>query len=67
MEHPILQGRELPVKNGYLICPNCRQNKRLMKITPDTEARSVVAFCRACKAENIVDISKGRCFQSQSR
>lgn len=38
----------LTVRDGYLICPNCRRNKRLMKINPDTMAHRVVAFCREC-------------------
>ena len=60
-------GKMLTVKDGFLICPNCRQNKRLMKINPDTVAHKVVVFCRACKAENIVDIDKGQCFESRSQ
>ena len=58
----ILTGRD-----GFLVCPNCRSNKRLMKILPDTTAANVVAFCRICKAENIVDIDHGQCYLSRSR
>lgn len=57
----------LTVRDGFLICPNCRSNKRLMKILPDTTATHVVAFCRICKAENIVDIDHGQCYESRSR
>ena len=57
----------LTVRDGYLICPNCRRNKRLMKINPDTVAHRVVAFCRDCKTENIVDINRGQCFESRSQ
>ena len=67
MQNAAIHGRILTVKDGYLICPNCRQNKRLMKINPETEARKVVAFCRSCKAENIVDIERGQCFESRSQ
>lgn len=67
MQTAVNHGKMLTVKDGYLICPNCRQNKRLMKINPDTEAHNVVAFCRACKTENIVDIEQGQCFKSRSQ
>lgn len=60
-------GRILTVKEGYLVCPNCRRNKRLMKINPDTVATRVVAFCRDCKTENIVDIDRGQCYESRSQ
>ena len=60
-------GKMLIVRDGYLICPNCRRNKRLMKINPDTVAHRVVAFCRDCKTENIVDINRGQCFESRSQ
>lgn len=60
-------GRMLTVKDGYLECPRCRQNNRVMKIRPDTVARRAVAFCRRCKAEIIVDIDKGQCFESRSQ
>ena len=61
------RGKMLTVKGGWLECPNCRRNKRLMKINPDTTAQRVVAYCRDCKVENIVDIDKGQCFESRSQ
>lgn len=61
------RGKILTVKDGYLVCPRCRQNNRVMKINPDTTARHAVAFCRRCKAEIIVDISEGQCFESRSQ
>ena len=60
-------GKMLTVKDGYLACPTCRRNKRLMKINPDTTATRVVAFCRDCKTEHIVDIEQGQCFESRSQ
>ena len=67
----------LTVNDGWLVCPsceahkqlhpNCKVNKRLMKINPDTVARRVVAYCRDCKTENIVDIEQGQCFESRSQ
>ena len=58
------RGRMLTVENGWLACPCCRRNRRVMQIRPDAEGRNIVAFCRICKTEHIVDIVKGECFQS---
>lgn len=60
-------GRLLTVTDGYLTCPVCRRNRRLMKIYPDTEATGVIAYCRDCKTENRIDIHDGRCYESRSR
>lgn len=62
-----IHGRMLAVKDGWLTCPNCRRNKRLMKINPDTVASRAVAYCRDCKTEHIVDIDRGQCFESRSQ
>lgn len=67
MQHQEKRGRMLTVKDGYLTCPHCRRNQRLMKINPDTVAKRVVVYCRDCKTENIVDIDKGQCFESRSQ
>lgn len=60
-------GKLLTVKDGYLVCPICRRNKRVMRINPDTVATRVVAYCRDCKTESIVDIDLGQCFESRSQ
>lgn len=57
----------LTVKDGYLVCPTCRRNRRLMKIKPDTVAHKLVIYCRDCKTEHIVDIDRGQCFESRSQ
>ena len=67
MQSQIKSDIMLTVRDGFLICPRCRRNKRLMKINPDTEARGVVAFCRDCKSEILIDIEQGQCFESRSR
>lgn len=61
------RDRMLAVRDSYLVCPRCRRNKRLMKINPDTVAHHVVAYCRDCKTEIILDIDKGQCFESRSQ
>ena len=60
-------GKLLTVKDGYLVCPICRRTKRVMRINPDTVATRVVAYCRDCKTESIVDIDRGQCFESRSQ
>ncbi len=67
MQASVNRGTMLTVKDGYLVCPRCRQNKRVMKINRDTRAEHVVAFCRMCKAEIIVNIDEGQCFESRSQ
>lgn len=60
-------GKMLTVRNGYLVCPTCRRNRRLLQINPDTVATHLVVFCRDCKHEHIVDIEQGQCFESRSQ
>lgn len=67
MKSEAVHGKLIPVRDGYLICPVCRRNRRLMKINPDTEGRGIVAFCRVCKTEHIVDIVQGQSYESQSQ
>lgn len=57
----------LTVRDGYLVCPTCRRNKRLLKIDPRTVATGLVVFCRDCKTEHIVNIERGQCFESRSQ
>ena len=57
----------LLVKDGYLVCPTCKRNKRLLKISPQTEASGLVVFCRDCKTEHVVNIEQGQCFESRSQ
>ena len=52
-------GKMLTVRDGYLECPTCRRNKRMMQILPNTSGRNLVVFCRDCKTEHIVDIVAG--------
>ena len=46
MQSQGIHGKMLTVKDGWLTCPTCRRNKRLMKINPDTRAQRAVAYCR---------------------
>lgn len=57
----------LTVKDGFLQCPTCRGNKKLLKIEPDTTATNLVVFCRFCKTEHRIDIRRGQCFESRGQ
>lgn len=49
----------IPVTDGWVPCPACGRNHRLLKIRPDTEAKRLVVYCRSCKREIELDIDKG--------
>ena len=59
--------RILPTAGGYLVCPKCRRNKHLLKLSPETEATGLIVYCRDCKTEFKINIRQGRCFESQSQ
>ena len=50
---------KLVVKNGWVSCPYCARNTRLMRVLPETAGRSIQVFCRTCKREIVLDIDKG--------
>lgn len=60
-------GKMLTVSSGWLWCPVCHRNKRVMRIRPDTNGTRVPAYCRDCKAELLLDIIEGECFESRGR
>lgn len=60
-------GKMLTVRNGWLSCPFCGKNGRMMKVRPDAEGERVTAYCRVCKKEILIDIHKGACFESQGQ
>lgn len=57
----------LTVQDGWLVCPRCRRNRRVMRIRPDTEGERVPAYCRVCKTEFLIDIHRGESFESQGQ
>ena len=60
------QPAKLIVKDGWIICPNCRRNHRLLRITDTTEAHGLPVFCRDCKQEIILDIERGQSVERRS-
>ena len=57
---------KLVVKDGWIACPVCRRNKRLLRIGGETEARSLPVYCRSCKSEIILEIERGQSVKRQS-
>lgn len=55
----------LPTRDGFLICPICRRNKRLQFIDSKTEARDLPVYCPDCKNRIYIDILQGQCFESR--
>lgn len=53
-------------KEGWITCPGCRRNHRLLRITNRTEARSLPVYCRTCHKEIILDIDRGQSVKRQS-
>lgn len=51
---------------GWLTCPLCRQNHRLLRVRPDTRAENLQLYCRTCKRELVVDI-KGERLKAHGR
>ena len=67
MQVVLEDGKMLTVKDGYLVCPNCRRNRRLMKILPYASGKHIVCYCRDCKTEHIVDIVEGQSLEGRSQ
>lgn len=57
---------KLTVKDGWLHCPMCRRNKKLLRIEEDTEAYGLPVYCTYCKREIILNIARGQRVELQS-
>lgn len=60
------QPVKLSVVNGWIICPHCRRNRKLLRIDPETEAHGLPVWCRDCKTEIILDIARGQSVERRS-
>lgn len=67
MQSQTKYGIMLTVRDGYLVCPNCLQNKKLKPVEPDESGRNITVYCRMCKKRVKIDIEQGQCFQSRCR
>lgn len=65
-----MQGKEscgkLIVRDGWVTCPVCRRNRRLLRVDPDTVAAELPVFCRDCKTEIILNIERGQSVERRS-
>lgn len=56
----------LQVTDGWVTCPICRRNRRLLRITPETSAAALPVYCRDCKTEIVVNIARGQSVERRS-
>lgn len=57
---------KLQIENGFLICPRCHRDRKIVKITPTTAAKNLEVMCKFCKFKFSIDIERGQSFESQS-
>ena len=57
---------KLVVKDGWIVCPVCNRNHRLMRVKPETEAQYLPVYCRTCRSELILNIDRGQSVKRQS-
>nr|WP_325305677.1 cysteine-rich KTR domain-containing protein [uncultured Oscillibacter sp.] len=52
--------------DGWVTCPVCKRNRRLLRVEPDTAATALPVFCRDCKTEIILNIERGQSVERRS-
>lgn len=57
---------KISVKDGWITCPQCRRNHRLLRITDETEAKCLEVFCRDCKKTIVLNIERGQSVERRS-
>ncbi len=57
---------KLVVKDGWVTCPDCKRNHRLIRIEPETEAKGLPVYCRTCRREIVLNIDRGQSVKRQS-
>ena len=53
----ILNNGKIEVTDGWVTCPCCHRNHRLLRVTPETTAHRLPIYCRNCKSEIILEIN----------
>ncbi len=69
MKYEPKADRIFPVKDGYVLCPECLKaglRNKLQEAPPDTKAIRLRLYCRQCKSRYIVNIAEGQCREDQS-
>jgi uncharacterized Zn finger protein (UPF0148 family) len=64
--HVMTESGKLVTKDGWITCPVCHRNHRLLRIDDDTEAKGLPVYCRDCKTEIILNIERGRSVERRS-
>lgn len=57
---------KLTVKDGWITCPECRRNHRLMRIIDETQAENLPVYCRDCKKTVVLNIARGQSVERRS-
>lgn len=57
---------KLIVKNGWVTCPVCKRNRRLLRVEPETQAWDLPVYCRDCKQEIVLNIDRGQSVERRS-
>lgn len=57
---------KLVVKDGWVTCPVCKRNHRLIRVEPETEAKRLPVYCRTCRSEIVLNIDRGQSVKRQS-
>ena len=57
---------KLVTKDGWITCPICRRNHRLLRITDSTVAHDLPVYCRDCKKEIVLNIDRGQSVERRS-
>lgn len=60
-------GKLLTVKDGYLVCPYCRRNRKVKRIDAAEYGERILVYCRECRREFRIDIDEGQSFESRSQ
>ena len=60
------QCGKLIVKDGWVTCPVCKRNRRLLRVEPETQARDLPVYCRDCKREIVLNIDRGQSVERRS-
>ena len=60
------QCGKLIVKDGWVMCPVCKRNRRLLRVEPETQALDLPVYCRDCKREIILNIDRGQSVERRS-
>ncbi len=61
-----LECSKIETVAGWVRCPKCG-DRRLLRVTDSTEARNLIVYCRKCKTELTLTITRGQSIQCQSQ